>query len=121
MLMLIIHNINSENKVGGDNQRGFSEVLPSRLFTETIRWVTIRTRDRRKTDKQRTGRQVERVYMGWLRRSQTGITQALKNHTWDKNGVVASIFQTHYWRHCRYRRCIHTSGVISHGEVDVHA
>lgn len=42
-----------ENKVGGDNERGFSKVLPSRLFTETIRWEPIRTRDRRKTDKQR--------------------------------------------------------------------
>jgi len=74
MLMLIIHNINSENKVGGDNQRGFSEVLPSRLFTETIRWVPIRTRDRRKTDKQRTGRQVEGVYMGLV-----GVAQAQPN------------------------------------------
>ena len=47
--------------------------------------------------------------------------QALKNHTWDKNGVVASKFQTHYWCHCRDRRRIHSSGVISYGEVHVHA
>ena len=76
----------------------------------------------RQTEKQ-AGRQAERDYTGLLKCSANpkGKTQALKNHTWDKNGVVASKFQTHYWCHCRDRRRIHTSGVISYGEVHVHA
>ena len=76
----------------------------------------------RQTEKQ-ADRQAERDYTELLRRSTspTGKTQALKNHTWDKNGVVASKFQTHYWCHCRDRRRIHSSGVISYGEVHVHA
>ena len=77
-------------------------------------------KDKRPMKHRQTERQTGRMSFHGVAQP-NGKTQLLKNHTWNKDGVVASKFQTHYWRHCRFRRRIHTSCVISHGEVHVHA